>query len=270
MPWKTELLWYFSLYLNMYFLSFRIFEQLALALKNRGCPEFTILNVIIYYSGFLSNLCLPWQTEDALKFFTILNIFFIILEFWVTCTCPENRVALEFFTVLHILFTFRIFEQLSLKNRGCTEFTVLNGYFLLFRILEKLALSLKNRVALEFFTVLKYILLFRILEQLALALNNRVALEFFTVLEYILSFRIFELLAVALKTEFALKFFKPGGATPPPTPRHVRLWCTAKMCCAFYWLLNLRRKLTQGRIECEFRISGHTQKSEDFKTCRRN
>jgi len=26
-----------------YFLSFRIFEQLALALKNRGCREFTVL-----------------------------------------------------------------------------------------------------------------------------------------------------------------------------------------------------------------------------------
>jgi len=29
-------------------------------------------------------------------------------------------------------------------------------------------------------------------------------------------------------------------------------------------------KLIQGRIECEFSISGHTQKSEDFETYRRN
>jgi len=43
---------------NMLF-TFRIFEQLALALKNRGCPEFTKLNVFFYYSGFLSNLRLP-------------------------------------------------------------------------------------------------------------------------------------------------------------------------------------------------------------------
>jgi len=35
-------------------------------------------------------------------------------------------------------------------------------------------------------------------------------------------------------------------------------------------MLNFRRKLTQGRIECEFRISRHTQKSEDFGTHRRN
>jgi len=31
--------------------TFRSFEQLALALKNRGCPEFIVLNI---YSGFLS------------------------------------------------------------------------------------------------------------------------------------------------------------------------------------------------------------------------
>jgi len=39
--------------------TFSIFEQLALALKNRGCPEFIVLNVDFLYSGFLSNLRLP-------------------------------------------------------------------------------------------------------------------------------------------------------------------------------------------------------------------
>jgi len=106
-----------------------------------------------YYSGFLSNLRLPWKTESALKFFAVLNIFFIILEFWVTCTCPENRVSLEFFTVLNILLTFRIFEHL--------------------------ALALKNRVALEFFTVLKYILWFRVFEELAVALKTEFTLKIF-------------------------------------------------------------------------------------------
>ena len=70
--------------------TFRIFEQFAVALKNRVCPEFTVLNIyvfivrdfcatcacpekqncskifhwieiIFYYSGFLSNLRLPWN-----------------------------------------------------------------------------------------------------------------------------------------------------------------------------------------------------------------
>ena len=68
----------------------------------------------------------------------------------------------------------------------CPEFTVLNMYFLLFRIFQQLALALKNRVALIFFTVLNmYFLSFRIFEQLALALKNRVALELFTCIEII-------------------------------------------------------------------------------------
>jgi len=52
---------------------------------------------------------------------------------------------------LNILFTFWSFEQLALalKNRGCPELTVLNIYFLLFRIFEELALALENKVALE-------------------------------------------------------------------------------------------------------------------------
>jgi len=53
--------------LNMLF-TFRIFEQLALALKNRVCPEFTVLNIYFYHS-----------------------------KFWTTCACPENRVWPECF-----------------------------------------------------------------------------------------------------------------------------------------------------------------------------
>jgi len=40
--------------------------------------------------------------------------------------------------------------------------------------------------------------------------------------------------------------------------------------CAVYFAdcLNLRLKQIQALIECEFRISGHTQKSEGFETIR--
>jgi len=43
------------------------------------------------------------------------------------------------------------------------------------------------------------------------------------------------------------------------------LQCTAAACCAFYWLLNLPRNQIKALIECEFRISGHTHKSDDFE-----
>jgi len=101
------------------FLSFRIFEQLALALKNLVCPEFPVLNVcfyhsgflsilrlpwktellwnfslywiyIFYYSGFLSNLRFPWKTELPWNFSLYWNIF-IIQDFWATCACPEKQ-----------------------------------------------------------------------------------------------------------------------------------------------------------------------------------
>jgi len=71
------------------FSPFRIFEQLALALKNRVCPIFHCIEYIFGHSGFLSNYAL----------------------------------ALKIFTVLNTLFTFRIFEQLALalKNRVCPD-----------------------------------------------------------------------------------------------------------------------------------------------------
>ena len=74
--------------------TFRIFEQLALALKNRGSPEFTVLNVDFLLFRIFEQLAL------ALK----------------------NRVALEFFTVLKYISLFRIFEQLVVALK--TEFAL--------------------------------------------------------------------------------------------------------------------------------------------------
>jgi len=45
--------------LNIYFLSFRIFEQLALALENRVTLKFSLYVNIFHHLGFLSNLHLP-------------------------------------------------------------------------------------------------------------------------------------------------------------------------------------------------------------------
>jgi len=90
--------------------TFRMFEQLLLTLKNRVCPEnFHCTEIRIF-----EELALALKTKFFLKFFTVLNI----------------------------VFTSRIFEQLvlALKNRVCPEFTVLNMYFLSFRILNNLRL----------------------------------------------------------------------------------------------------------------------------------
>jgi len=63
------------------------------------------------------------------------------------CACPEISRCVEY------TFTFRSFPPLpplALKNRGCREFTVLNMYFLLFRIFEQLALALKTELPWNF------------------------------------------------------------------------------------------------------------------------
>ena len=166
------------------------------------------------------------------------SLIFYHSKFWTTCAGPENRgppeifhcieiflsfrifqqlaLALKILTVLNILFTFRNFEQLALalKNRVGPEFTVLNIYFLLFRILSSLRLPWKTEFPLKIFTVLKYFLSFMIFEQLVFAL------KLFTVLKYFLSFMIIEQLVFALKTEFSLNFSSRGGGHPPaPPPR---------------------------------------------------
>jgi len=75
--------------------TFRIFKQLALALKPVFPEIFHCIEYIFYHSRFLNNFAL------ALK----------------------NRVAKKSFTLLNTLFTFRIFKQLALalKNRVCPE-----------------------------------------------------------------------------------------------------------------------------------------------------
>jgi len=160
-----------------------MFEQLLLALKNRVCPEFIVLNVFFILQNFEQlalalKKCLPW------KFSLHWNN-----DFWATCACSENRVFPEIFQVLNIVFTIRIFEQLvlALKKRVCPEFTVLNMHFLSFRILNSLHLPWKTEFALKFFTVLKYLL----------------------------SSKIFEPLELALETEFALIFLSRVGGSPP-------------------------------------------------------
>jgi len=78
----------------MHFLLFGIFDQLALALKNRV----------------------------AQKFFAVWNIHFTFRIFEQLALALKNRVALEFFTVLKYILLFRIFEELAVALK--TEFAL--------------------------------------------------------------------------------------------------------------------------------------------------
>jgi len=118
-PEKQSLPWNFSLHWN--FFIFQDFWATCACPENRVCTENFHCMEWIYslHSGFLSNLHLPWNTEFALNSLYWRYIF-IFQDFWATCTCPENRV--------------------------CPDFTVLNLYYLLFRILSNLLLPWKTKI----------------------------------------------------------------------------------------------------------------------------
>jgi len=60
--------------LNVYFLFFRIFEQLALALKNRVALEFfTVLNMSFLLFRIFEQLALALKNRVALELFTVLK-----------------------------------------------------------------------------------------------------------------------------------------------------------------------------------------------------
>ena len=62
---------------------FRIFEQLALALK-----IFIVLKIFFTIQDFWATLRLPWKT--VCPEFTASNIYILIIDdFWATCACPE-------------------------------------------------------------------------------------------------------------------------------------------------------------------------------------
>jgi len=73
-PEKQRVPWNFSLYL-IYLLSFRSFEQLALALKTELPWNFSLCWIYFLHSEFLSNLRLPWKTELPWNFSLCWNIF---------------------------------------------------------------------------------------------------------------------------------------------------------------------------------------------------
>jgi len=121
LPWKTEFALEFFTVLNMYFLSFRIFEQLALALKN-SCPEFTVLK---YASAFriFEQLALTLKNGVVLKIFGVLNILFTFKIFWASCACPEKQSCPGIFHCIEICFIIQDFWATSAcpENRVCPE-----------------------------------------------------------------------------------------------------------------------------------------------------
>ena len=140
----------FFMVLNILF-TFRIFEQLALALKTEMPWNFSWYRTYFLHSGYLSNLRLPWKQRCPGIFHGIEHTFYI-QDIWATCACPEKQNVPWIHCIEYIFSILKNFEQLALalKNRVWSEFTVLNTYFLSFRILNNLRLPWKREFALNF------------------------------------------------------------------------------------------------------------------------
>jgi len=105
LPWKTVCALKFLTVLNILF-TFKVFEQFALALKNRVCPEFTVFNIYFYHSGFWATC--PCPEKQSLPWIHCVEIFFIIQDFWATCACPEKQ-SLPWIHCVEIFFIIQDF-----------------------------------------------------------------------------------------------------------------------------------------------------------------
>ena len=88
LPWKTELPWNF--------LSLRIFEQLALALKTEFSWIHCIECIFFIIQDFWATFTCP-EKHDLPWYFSLYWNIFIIQDFWACCACTENRVCPENF-----------------------------------------------------------------------------------------------------------------------------------------------------------------------------
>ena len=114
------------------FLSFRFLNNFF-ALKNRVCPEFTVLNIIFLIIQNFEQLAHALKNRVCPEILHCIAIFLSFRIFEELALALKTEFVMKFFAVFNILFTFRMFEQLllALKNRVCPEFTVLNAFFIL-------------------------------------------------------------------------------------------------------------------------------------------
>jgi len=109
---------------------------------------FTVQDFWATYA-FPEKQSLPWS------FHSVVNVFFTIKDFWTTLRFPwKNRVFPEIFHCTEYIFYHSRFLRnfaVALRNRVYPELTVLNIYFLSFRIFEATCACPGNRVCPENF-----------------------------------------------------------------------------------------------------------------------
>jgi len=206
--------------LNTYFLLFRIFQQLALALKNTVALKiFTVLNM--YFSSFrnFEQRALDLKNRVALEFFTCIGRIFIIQDFWATCACPENRVCPE--NVHCIEYTFYIQKLWAIcacpeKTKGALNLSYCICIFYYSGFLSNLRLPWKTQLPWKF--SLYWICIFYHSGILSnLPWKTELSWHFSPVLKYFLSFRILAISACP-ENRVCLEIFQARGAAAPSDP----------------------------------------------------
>ena len=149
---KTEFVMKFLTVFNIVF-TFRMFEQLLFALKNRVCSEFTVLNMYFLSFRILNNLCLPWKQSFPWNFSLYWICIFYHSEFWATCACPEKQSVPWIHCIDYIFFIIQNFEQpaLTLKNKVCPEIFHCIEIFFIFQNFWATWACPENRVCPDFF-----------------------------------------------------------------------------------------------------------------------
>jgi len=190
--WKTECVLKFFTVLNILF-TFKIFEQLALALKNSVPWNFSLYWISFYIQEFWATCASLKKNRVSPEIFHYIEYTFHIQDFWATCACPE-------------------------KQSVPWKFSLYRIYFLHSGFLSNLRLPWKTECVLKFFIVLNILFTFRIFEQLALALKNRVCPEIFHCMETFFYHSGFWATCACPENRISPEIFQAGGRLPSPRP----------------------------------------------------
>jgi len=171
------------------FSPFRIFEHLALALKNRVCPEiFDCIEYIFYHSRILCNFALALKNRVCTEILHYIEYTFYIQDFWVTFACPQKQTVpcSNSLYWIYIFYHSGFLSNLRLPwKQSCPEiFHCIECTFYIHDFWATCACREKESVPwIHCVECSIYLLSFRILEQLALALKIQFALKFFKSVE---------------------------------------------------------------------------------------
>ena len=129
----------------MYFLLFRIFDQLALALKN-SVPWIHCIEYIVFIIQEF------WATCACPEIFHCIEIYFIIQDFWATCACPEKQSCPEISLYWNIFYNsgFLSNSRLPSKTELPSKFSLFWICFLYSEFLSNLRLPCNTELPWNF------------------------------------------------------------------------------------------------------------------------